>query len=300
MANGNDTQTTSNRGLFAFVAVGLLVMAGVVWVAFYAEDTLMPMYLGKPLGKTVMYTPRPVVVEPKPQRSALVPATLPAAPDEPAMQVREGLVLWMRGDAVPANVQNGELLIAMPDASKARNDLKQPIPIARPRYVASSINNKPALRFDGVEDFLFVDNGLAGGENAPPAPGATIYAVWGRLDYGGSQQQPDGQTYQRLYSSGAMGTDYEKGGVYCNVHDPKDAVMLAPEKYYAPLTPPKLEKAVFTTPVDLRRFFIGRLNSGPVQFFSGDLAEMLVFRRVLTAQEQQQVETYLKTKYALK
>jgi hypothetical protein len=67
----------------------------------------------------------------------------------------------------------------------------------------------------------------------------------------------------------------------------------------APPTEPKLHKNISVQPVDLRRFMVGRLNHGPVQFFSGQIGEILLFNRALSADEQKQVENYLTTKYKL-
>jgi hypothetical protein len=298
-------QTASKTGLFLFVLSGLIIMAGTVWVGFYAEDTIMPWWLGKPTGRVNLPTPHAAILEPKPKPSAKVPAYLPPAPDEPNMTNRSGLVLWLRGDAVPTEYKDGELIVAMPDASAARNDAKQATPIARPRLIAKAINDKPALRFNGVETFLYFEDGLARGTKDGFTP-ATVFAVWSRPQYCDNRQAPDGQGFQRLFSSGGLGVDYQYNGAYAVVHDPgappnfPNSVELEPRKYFAPLTPPKLLKAVFDKPVDLRRFFIGRINASPEQFFTGDLAEILVFSRILSATEQQQIESYLKTKYALK
>ena len=57
--------------------------------------------------------------------------------------------------------------------------------------------------------------------------------------------------------------------------------------------------ALIDKAMDLRNFYLGRLNASPEQFYRGDLAEILVYTRVLSPKEQQSVETYLKTKYGL-
>ncbi len=267
-----------------------------MFMAFYAEDTLMPLYLGKPQGKTVLFTPHPNLVNPHPQPVPEIPAVIPPAPDEAALKVRDGLALWLRADAVPSITQSGDLLLYLPDASKSRNDIRNKYPSARPRYVATGINGKPSIRFDGVEDFLYLES-LAANPTF-----ASIYVVWARVDFGGNPNQPDGMNFQRLYSSGALGTDYEKGGAYANVFDPNDGtnVMRIPGKYWAPLVPAQLHKNISKAPLDLRHFFVGRLNTSQQQFFSGDIAEFLVFTRTLSAQEQADVELYLKNKYSLK
>jgi hypothetical protein len=312
-------QQYSRFGVYTFLLVGMAVMISILFITFYAEDTIMPWYLGKPPGRTVQTTPLPVIVEPKPQPLPPVPVSMAAPPDEPAMPVRANLALWLRADAMPASVKNGDLIIAVPDASPLRNDAKQQFPIHRPRFIQNAIAGKPAMRFDGYNSFFYFEDGLAKGKldkgsaapvivdekgNNLPSDGftrATVFAVWSRPTFCESRQYPDGSSYQRLYSSGALGPDYTRGGMYAIVHDPKvnEPVMLEPNKYYAPITPPRLSKAVFETPVDVRNFWIGRQNTGAEHYFTGDLAEILVFTRVLSKDEQEQVERYLRQKYAL-
>ncbi|MCS6809202.1 MAG: hypothetical protein RML40_10790, partial [Bacteroidota bacterium] len=127
-------------------------------------------------------------------------------------------------------------------------------------------------------------------------------------EYGGS-----GAAFQRLYSSGAYGTDYENAkavppgqpavnGIYFSAFDPKGDgtdIIDASGHPLGPTMPPTLHKNIAEQPVDLRRFTIGRLNSGPVQYFSGQLGEILLYNRALSLEEQQKVETYLRTKYKL-
>lgn len=277
-----------------FVFAGLAVGLGFMFMAFYAEDTIMPWYLGKPGGKTMIFTPTPKIIEPHPQPIPAAPAVIPAAPEDPGLTVRDGLVFWLRGDAVPSFHKNGDLVLYMPDASKARNDMRNIYPIARPRYVTTAINNKPALRFNGLDTFIFFDHFAL-----QPTP-VSIYVVWARSEYGGQYPgQPDGMSYQRLYSSSAAGTDYEHGGVYSNVYEQSQGVPMVPNKLWAPLMPPQLHKNISAAPLDLRNFWIGRLNTAATQFFSGDIAEFLVYTRALTPQEQAAVERYLKTKYSL-
>jgi hypothetical protein len=303
MSTANTNQSQSKAGLFAFVGLGLCAMTGVMFGAFYAEDTIMPWYLGKERGRTVQSTPVPIIADPKPKRLPEVPATMALPADEPALRVRSGLALWLRADATPNTVQSGDLVMASPDASGNNNHAKQPFPLNRPRLAGNAVNGKPALRFDGVDDFYYFGDGLA--KNSKSGDGfspATVFAVWGRPAYCENRQTPDGGNFQRLYSSGALGADYLKGGMYAIVNaadDKNSLVMLEPNKFYAPLTPSKIHKAVFATPVDLRNFVIGRLNISMEQPFTGEIAEMLVFTRVLSAEEQAQVEQYLKTKYSL-
>lgn len=298
-------QRSDFRKMALFVGVGLLFMLGIVFGGFYAEAYINPWLKGKPerYGQTVLQTPKVVIAMENPQPTSALEEILkaPVAPpaDDPNLKVRDGLILWLRADAVPAGVKHSDLVAILPDASPQRNHARQMYPISRPRYSQGEINGKDALHFDGKDSFYYYEN------NFGISP-ATVYAVWKRKEYGG-------QPFQRLYSSGGFGTDYENAksmppgqpavnGIYFSAFDPKNDgtdIIDATQQPVAPNIEATLHKNISTQPVDLRRFMIGRLNHGPVQFFSGQLGEILLFNRALNAEEQKQVESYLTAKYKL-
>lgn len=300
-------QRSEKPQMYLFVGVGLLVMLAIIFAGFYAEAYVNPWVKGKPerYGETVLKTPYPKIVEPNPQPSGdlekILTMKLPAPPDDPNLKVRQGLILWLRGDAVPQGTKVGDLIPILPDASPLRNDARQVYPISRPRYAQGDINGVDALHFDAKDSFYYFEN------NFGISP-ASVFAVWQRKEYGGS-----GAVFQRLYSSGGYGTDYENAkscppgqpaynGIYFSAFDPKGDgtdIIDANGQALGPQTAPTFHKNISTEPVDLRRFTIGRLNSGPVQYFSGQMGEILLYNRALSPEEQKQVETYLKTKYKL-
>lgn len=292
--------------MLAFVGIGLvLIFVGIVMGAFYAEAYIFPWIKGKPenYGKTMMVTPHPIIAEPNPKATEsieeLAKVVLPAPADDPGLTVRDGLQLWLRADATPSNIKEGDLIPILPDASKNRLDARQIYPVARPRYGQTGMNGKPALFFDGKDSFYYYENQLG-------ISPVSIYAVWSRPQLGGAP-------FQRLYSSGGWGTDYENAaktppgqpaynGAYANVFEPNgtEPHRDANGQPIAMPQEPTLHKQISATPLDLRRFMIGRLNHGPIQFFSGAMSELILFNRALSPQEQASVESYLKKKYSLK
>jgi hypothetical protein len=305
--NAQNTSSSSSDfpKMLAFVGVGLVIMfVGIVLGAFYAEAYIYPWIKGKPerYGKTVLATPHPVIAEPNPKATEsideLTKVVLPAPKDDAGLTVREGLTLWLRGDAAPEGVKHGDLVAILPDASKSRRDARQIYPIARPRLSIDGINGKSSLHFDGKDSFYYYENEFG-------ISPVSIYAVWSRPQMGGSP-------FQRLYSSGGWAADYENGakapagqpafnGAYANVFEPTGAEPRDPNgQPMAPIAEPTLHKQISATPLDLRRFIIGRLNQGPIQHFSGELAEFVMFNRAISPAEQANVEAYLKKKYSLK
>jgi hypothetical protein len=303
----NADQRSDLLKMLLFVGVGLVFMFGIVLGGFYAEAYINPWLKGKPdrYGQTVLRTPHPVVVEPNPQPTAPLEEVLnikvPAPADDRNLTVRNGLVLWLRADAVPEGIKHGDLVAILPDASPQRNDARQIYPASRPRYAQGELNGKDALYFDGKESYYYYEDVFG-------VSPATVYAVWARKEYGG-------QAFQRLYSSGAFGVDYENAksappgqpqvnGIYFSAFDPKGDgtdIRDAAGQVMAPPQTPILHKNVSPQPVDLRRFMIGRLNQGQagMQAFMGHIAEFLLFNRALSEDEQKQVETYLNKKYNL-
>jgi hypothetical protein len=291
-------------GIFIFLAGGLAFMLLIVFGALYGEGYIVPWIKGKPeeMGKTVLQTPYPKIAEPNPKAGNTIDelnsVVLPAPKDDPALTVRSGLMLWLRGESVPAGTNSGDLVPIVPDGTNLRNDARQIYPVGRPRYAKAGLNGKDALYFDGKDSFFYYEN------NFGISP-VTIYAVW-------SRPQDGGAAFQRLYSSGAFAEDYQNAksapagqpalnGAYFNAFEPKGGESVdASGQPMGPIAEPQLHTFVSAAPLDLRRFMIGRLNQGPVQFFSGNIAEFMLFNRPLAPEEQKKVESYLRTKYVLK
>ncbi|MDW8221213.1 MAG: hypothetical protein RML40_11875, partial [Bacteroidota bacterium] len=156
------TTTTENnageqadlRNMLFFVGVGLVVMFAIIFAGLYAEAYINPWIKGKPerYGQTALTTPYPRVVEPNPRPTnpldEVLTTKLPAPPDDPRLPVRNGLILWLRADAVPQGTKAGDLVAILPDASPLRNDARQVYPVSRPRYAPQEINGVDALHFD--------------------------------------------------------------------------------------------------------------------------------------------------------
>lgn len=66
--------------------------------------------------------------------------------------------LWLRADK---NVSlNGDTVPIWEDQSSNKYNAIQPIKAYQPTLLPNAVNNLPALRFDGVDDFLFSDTGI--------------------------------------------------------------------------------------------------------------------------------------------
>lgn len=266
-SNTNGTPTPS-RGSFAiFMIAGFIVMTTIVFTGLYI-DQITPLLLEE------------AAPPPQTQAAAVAPVSLDSllttikVADDPALTVRDGLLLWLRADALAIG-DTAKPAPVFPDGSGKQLHAKQPAEAGRPLLVANAINGKPALRFDGKDDYYFL------GALSDSTP-ATIFSVWAKPTEGGV-------AYQRVYSSSGTNIDYTSSG----------AAFIPPTANQGVGTSaPQIQMDIAPT-MDLRNFYIGRLNANAEQFYFGDLAEVLIYKRQLTAKEQQTVKAYLQHKYGL-
>ncbi|MGE5138307.1 MAG: LamG-like jellyroll fold domain-containing protein [Rudaea sp.] len=69
-----------------------------------------------------------------------------------------GLTLWLKSDAI-GGLADGDPVASWPDMSgRGGRDLSQATAGKRPAFRTNVVNGKPAVRFDGVDDFLATAN----------------------------------------------------------------------------------------------------------------------------------------------
>lgn len=266
--SSNNGTPTPSRGSFAlFMLAGFIAITTIVFTGLYI-DKITPALLPKaaPPPQTQAVAVAPVSLD-------SIAATI-SIPDDPALTVRDGLTLWLKADAV-ADSNNSKPAPIFPDAGKNQLHAKQPTPAGQPLYIANAINGKPALRFDGKDDYYFL------GTISDSTP-ATIFSVWAKPTEGGG-------AYQRVYSSSGTNIDYTSSG----------AAFIPPTANNGiAASGPQIQMDIAAI-MDLRNFYIGRLNANAEQFYFGDLAEVIIYKRQLTVAEQQSVKAYLQHKYSL-
>lgn len=265
----NIVQTNPKRSFLLFMLGGFIFMTAVVFAGLYIDEITVVM-LDNP-------APPPTTMAAQSNKASVsldsIAASITVA-DDKALEIREGLLLWLKADAL-TNMKDSSVAV-LPDAAGKNNHAKQPVSGSQPSYVANGINGKPVMRFDGKDDYFFF--GDIAGDSTP----ATIIMVWAKpIDGGGP--------YQRLYSSSSTNIDYLSHGAVFIPQTANEGAGAAPPQINIDVKPI----------VDLRSFYIGRLNASPEQFFFGDLAEILVYTRTLSAKEQQSVKEYLQKKYSL-
>ncbi len=222
-----------------------------------------------------------------------------------ALPVTSGLRLHLKADL--GVTASGGTVSAWADQSGNGFHVEQATATMRPAFTANAANGKPALTLDGTDDFLqsnaSVD--LLGAQTSysyfiVAKPATTQKAYADLFDYSHNSsvrfvvQQDAGQTNkfynngyatQQLYPTAfnlLTGTHVNGGTVMSRANGVNELTATSSTNS-------------FGTPSAFR---VGNwINSG--REFTGQIAEVVMYNRVLTASEITQVETYLDTKYNL-
>ncbi len=254
-------------------------------------------------------------------------ATFVASSPVPA----SGLAVWLKADAGVSSDPTTGHVSQWSDQSPTGNHAYQGSDGNCPTLVSTrtDLNGKPVLRFDGGNSFLDVPDNVS----LKPSTAVTIIAV---AQTNSSAQQdivshPLTCNYYGAwalapiysYALGVQGNNLEHG--YVGFGD-------GASNWYADLSGPtrfqqmSISTLVYdgntlnlydnggvqasqgisgpinydgTTPHDLLIGARVAYYGGVTSFFSGDMAEVLVYNRALTPQEQEQAEVYLADKYGL-
>lgn len=232
--------------------------------------------------------------------------------------VDTGLRLWL--DSSQQITKNGAGLVsAWGDASGNSNDATQATAANKPVWIDNAMNGRPVLRFDGIDDKLVT-------AVSPSTDDFTIFIV-ARTS---AQQENDpesttgtagtsGQKY--LLGAKASGTNAGAGmslgtnGI--SIYEHGDNYMPALAAYAGPvgngivLAEVQYEAKRPTIFLNGQLVRVGQPSPRPQVFapteigagdfgsFAGDLAEIMVYNRVLAPGERAIVEAYLSRKYAL-
>jgi hypothetical protein len=221
------------------------------------------------------------------------------------------LRLWLKADRAESNI--GQPVISIKNATDDIINFAQisTNTTLAPTLINNAINNRPALRFDGVDDFL---TGTA--TSIGNTTGLTVIVA------GKSNSVSINQTYiskfdaltnkreWRLQNNNFIATDIATAEqVNETISFANNTNLRIITARWAPSTPSSLNInniapinaiASFTditntdTPI-----IVGAQQNGVNGFFNGDIAEILVYSKKLSDSELIAVNTYLNTKYGV-
>lgn len=258
---------------------------------------------------------RPVI-----QVSPYVARVSPAAPD-----ALPGLHLWLRGDADVEYAASGAIS-AWRDQSGAAHLAVQPTASRQPLLVRGAINGRPALRFDGIDDYLAIEQLTYA--TAGAISGLTLFAL---LRTTSAQAQAlisfDRSAYWEAGVTGGIGagrgrwsTQPQVGAAHhldssAPLNDGLWRLMCMRFAAGAGVTKQLFIDGVLVAAAEAHpgqnlgngatRFgFIGAASQADVfdgavagDLFRGELAELVLYHRALGDDERERVEQYFAEKY---
>lgn len=252
---------------------------------------------------------------------------LAAATGQAQLTVQDGLALWLKADA--GVTTEGTAVMAWLDQSPNGNvaaPRSDGTPDERPQLISDALGGKPVIRFDGVDDVLEILNSPS---LQPVSGGWTVIFVARRL----SASQGD---YPQIIGSRAWSAGYDKGWAVCydgagavashladgsaghDVSGVKSAAGLSQAAFDLWQVEEDREGGTtsFYRNFDLDRqvatsmplndvdqtesIYLGReIGGSDDRRANMELAEILVFSRVLSVTERASVAAYLNASYAL-
>lgn len=225
------------------------------------------------------------------------------------------LRLWLKADRAEDN--NGQPVVSIKNATDDNSTLTQipATPNLAPTLITNAINNRPALRFDGVDDFL-IGSTASIHANAVGTGGLTVIIV------GKSNSTSANQTYiskfnslankreWRLQNDDFIATDIataEQVNETVSFTNNMDLRIITAR--WAPSTTSSININNIS-PINAIASFadisstdtpiiIGAQQDGVNGFFSGDIAEILVYSKKLSDTELSNVNNYFNNKYTI-
>jgi hypothetical protein len=229
------------------------------------------------------------------------------------LPVTDGLELWLRADAgVTTNSAGG--ITAWADQSVNGNNASQSDDAQAPLLVNGALNNRPVLRFDGVDDFLDVADSDSLSFTGDMASFFVVKfddfeffrAVWGKT----AANLPAPTDMYAVPGSGVLRV-YRGDGTTNNL-TPVDSNPLRVNTYLVlgfdvageTLTHYLNNEengagTVTTNTADANTSLKIGTRNDLVTRLKGDLAELLIYSRALSSNERSNVFNYLQTKYDL-
>ncbi len=213
-------------------------------------------------------------------QKSLAPAQSPSNPPT------TGLTLWLKANSVGA--ANNSPVATWPDSSGNGNDATQTDSNRQPVLVTNGINGLPIVHLDGNGDYL----------NIPPQTGVRTAIVVARHTTGNQDWNPilGGVTNQ---FHGGQGQDLFSPQW---TSDPVKSAQAFEDGQ--PVNVLDLQKPTDFHVISLLTSDVTRVDSLSAQLdagrtWNGDYAEVLLYDHVLSTQDREQAEGYLKAKYQI-
>jgi len=222
-----------------------------------------------------------------------------------------GLQLWLKADV--GVKMAGKAVTVWKDQSPSGNDASQAEPVSQPAFVPQAVLGRPAIRFDGVDDFFSLPSGFGDFRAGLTAflvvrVGATPVSMrFLDFDQGPTcdniclarKDSPDKLAFWVYANCLSKGKVEASGGILIDQFQSLSAVYATPGRVTLYRNGAPLATGMTTVPRDVLRKpnYIGKSNTSGEPFFKGDLCEVLLYNRALSDEERGSVEWYLNSKY---
>ena len=212
----------------------------------------------------------------------------------------EGLLLWLRADR-GVNESSGQVAV-WEDQSGHNLDATQNVASARPRLARTAIGSRPAIVFDGVDDFMHLPQGFADFSRGVSAfatielaSSSNCMAVFELSNGSEIDDISFGHFETRLlyevldsFVQGAV-IPLSTPQLVASIHRPSTTVDLRQNGN-------RTNGSTMNLPagVTRRQNFVGRSLYSGCAVFDGSIAEILLYDRAVTNAEVTTIETYMR------
>jgi hypothetical protein len=217
----------------------------------------------------------------------------------------QALRLWLKADK--AEVNNNNLVFSVKNSTDDLINFAQVTnpPNFAPKLITNAINNRPALRFDGIDDFLtstttsiHTNNGLS-----VIVVGNTTNTSNNNQTYIGKFDTTNNEREWRLQNDEFNITSNTLSFLNDNTNFNILTALWSP-------TSPQLSLSINNNPETTAAgatnitntaepIIVGANLQGSTGFLNGDIAEILVYNKKLSIDELNKLRTYMNTKYNL-
>lgn len=246
---------------------------------------------------TTSCTLKAIAVESGKAISSVTSRTILIDPSAAAVPM-SGMAVWLRADVGVTKDANSKVSVWQ-DQSGGGHDASMTNTTAQPVWMASVVNGRPVVRFDGVNDYLTTSYNWPGGTEL------SLFVVTKGGNYQSLIRAQDGDYVVYPWSNGATFILSSDGGTGNGV----SSGLVASEW--------NLGSAIYKTGETMSTYRNGTLVGsrtagtntlpskplmigsylGSSEFLNADVAEVILYNRALSTQERQNVEAYLTHKY---
>lgn len=226
---------------------------------------------------------------------------------------RTGLVTWLKSDY--GVTTSGSNVTNWTDFSGLGNNASQATSTKQPTFVTNAVNGFPALSFDGTSDYMQLPSGMAG------FAGTTIYIVASPttitlarrlLDFGSGVTNNNNLTVSEFVSGANKGSSLVSyNGSTSSIVSSTTGLTASTFQVLEYLQNANNGGTLFTNGTQTATGTVTNINQvtrttnvigaacNNNDWFSGSIAEVLVYNTALTPTDRGNVQTYLKNKYGI-